>query len=572
MSAALDGAAVGRLCVYAVIAGAGAWCLARQLRLGARASTFAALAAVSTGVPLATWGAPAGHVAACLPWILFALERVRTESGVAHRVRAETGIAQRVRAETGIAQRMRAETGVAQRVRTETNVAHRVRAETGIAPRVRAAAAVACAAGAAVYGGDVATLVWAGLACVVWALAGARSARSVAWGLGALASGAALGLAARTPLLAPAEVVLPLAQVDVFALGLVLVCGALVLRWRALERRAGADDERARLAGFAGVVCALGAAFWICVQRGATSELTSAFRPWTAHASGGVLLASATSALALAALCEPRSVLTRGRVVTVLALLFAALAWNVPGLGDVWRALPLAVWAAPHTALPVAALFIALVAAGALEHARVRARRGAAVCLVVLALLAAFAAPAPESARVRPAPDADDELVGWITRPPMELTEGTPEPAFWLHPALRAEPRLFAIGLAADGADVPGARVEFVLERVAPPPDAPPESRVFRAQPLDERALAAGASGVDVWQVQLVLVGAGDELLGERCAGSFAAPPQVARDFANAAWIAFAALALVFLPRRGALAALAWIALLVAQSALLVGR
>jgi hypothetical protein len=317
-------------------------------------------------------------------------------------------------------------------------------------------------------------------------------------------------------------------------------------------------------------VCALGAAFWISVQRGAGAELTSTFAPWSVHASGGVILASATAALALAALCEPRAVLTRGRSAAVLALVFAALAWNVPGVGDVWRALPLGAYAAPHTALPVAALFVALVAAGALEHARARARRAAAVCLVVLALLAAFATPATESARVRPAPDADDELVGWTARPPAELTARAPELAFWIHPALRAEPRLFAIGLAADGADVTGARVEFALERVAPPSTAPPEARAFRASPLDERAFESGASDAGAWQVQLVLVGAGDEVIGQRCAGSFAVPPRVASVFVNSAWITLAALALVFLPRRGGFAAFAWIALLVAQSALVL--
>jgi hypothetical protein len=84
--------------------------------------------------------------------------------------------------------------------------------------------------------------------------------------------------------------------------------------------------------------------------------------------------------------------------------------------------------------------------------------------------------------------------------------------------------------------------------------------------------LALRAPDARVWQVQLVLVGAGDELVGQSCAGSFAVPPHAPFAFAGAVWIALATLALLLLPHRSAAAAWVWVALLAGQTALAFAR
>lgn len=515
MDLALDGSAAQRVVVAAVCAGAGAWFLARELRLGASARVFAACAvALASGANAAA----DATAAAALPWLFVALERVRTAPAAA----------------------------------------------------ARTSAAAVCVGVAALiaYTAERGLLLQAGIASFVWACCtNAGGLALPAWSCAALACGATLGVVARSSALAAsASARAPLGDVDALALGVTLVSAALVFRWRALERDAAAHVPRARWLGSAGIVCALGAAFWILAQRGDAAELATLFVHGRAH----VFLASATAALACAALFEAHATFTRAGTAGVLAFVFTALAADVPGVADVARALPFGGEFAPAAAAPLAALFLALVAAGALEHAASRARRTAAALFVVLVTLAVFVAPATEGPRALPMPDADDELVGWLARPAAEECANVPPLVFWQHDVLRAEPRLFVAGLDADGVQVPDAGAELELERLdaAEPAarGAPSGTRVFRALPLDARAWSANARNVRAWRVQLVLVGAQDVVLGERCAGAFLAPVHV--PFASLALSALTALALVGLPRGRTGSALAWLALLVAQVAL----
>lgn len=513
----LDAATTRGAC--AVVAAGGTGLLAREVQLHGRACAFAACAAL-VALVLSTASSAELAASAALPWILVALERLRT------------------------------------------------------APHARAIALVAgtSAAAVAAFAAGSSAAFAIGSACAVWVVsapaagAGAR-ARSGA----ALAGGLVIGLVARDRAhVASADALHSDAGVDFVALGVVLACTALVLRWRALERSPESHEPRARILGSAGLVCALGAAFWILAQRGDAGGLAQVFVPARESAHASPFLASAIAVLALAGWLDPCASAGPARAAPWLALVFAALAWRVPGVSGLARALPAGLGVTPDAAAAFAAPFLALASAAALEHARTHARRSAAAVFGVCLALALLLAPAPAGPRVFPAADADDELVGWLARPQQRELAETPALVFWQSSALPAEPRLFLAGLDADGAELAAAHAELELDRVAPEDaasrGAPPGARVFRARTLAADPASRAVPGVRAWCVQLVLVGAGDRALGQRCAGAFLvpAPHHIAQLVASL----LALLAAWLLPRARTYTTLAWLALVVAQAAL----
>jgi len=521
----------------------GSYFLARRLRLEPGPAAFAALAAVLSGASILWAGSSVGRVLPFLPWMLLGVERLRAPG-----------------------------------TRRE---------QAGLAGGIGAATALA------LLGGHPETAAFCGLAAGAWALSFLRAnAVGAAWALGGLALGALAAAAALVPFLEYlahsgawlAHRLALRAPVDFALLAALLVaCGAL-WQWKVIEGRASAASERGRTAGLVGVLLGCTALLALCCARSGATPLRLALLPdlhgdptrgtWGAAGTfveqAGTWLALPVWGLALALVFQARGTSPAARlprVVTLGALVASLVALRLAGVGELWQALPLVGTAAPARAAPVACLFVALCAGWALQHAVPRARRSAAV-LVALAVGCALWIEPPRAAQApNSALDPDDELVGWLTRPSGELAPGGERHAFWLHPALSAEPRL----VLSHGAR--GEQHSLLPERLAQAPvagaapgasagSAPADAHWYRTPLLDARALSPGR-----WQLRVVLLDPEGGLLGERLVAELELRAERALGGASLAALAATLAALILLPPRARFGTLAWILLLALQAA-----
>ncbi|MCP3916731.1 MAG: YfhO family protein [bacterium] len=460
-----------------VIAGLGAWCLARALGAAAAGAGLAAVGFALSGAFLPWLHFSVGHSAPWLPWVLLGVE------------------------------------GCA-----------------GARPR-RSALGCALALWLAIVGGHPETAFFVGLAAGARALT-LRVGRGRA--LGALAAGTLLAGVLLVPFgeyLAHSGAWLAhqarsgggLAAVDYAALGaFAMICGACVHARRVL---AGARDG---VALHVAAAAALAVAVWILRGRGLreTAGVSVVFdlfgRPLDAerYTGPGAYIEAASAwvatpvlALALAAVLELRGSTRALRSWSLLGAFAFALAVGFPGIVELWRALPLVGGAATERAAPVAALAAALLAGDGLQRARTPARV-AGVCLCGALVLLAFRAPPSTGPAVDSfAAEVDGTLYGLDQQLPETVATGRIPVAGWLHaavPVRTAALRCDRLGVPGPPLHVPVLHVPVRIER-----GAPGERARFTAPHFDASLLAAGA-----WAVTLELF---DEAgpLGKRSLGAF---------------------------------------------------
>ena len=471
----------------------------------------------------------------------------------------------------------------------------RVHASAPWRSRLVAALAAVAAFVLATLESDPAPRLLAALVLVGWAARAPR--RPTTWAAlaaAAFAYGVAGELAHAGPRAAPHGGTW--ARIDLVALGLYVAALGLAARWRAMaaEREGEAAVERGPQAayeanveragsrigawtfGLAGVVVALVAAVALDRAREGDVLVREAFLRGSATA----WLVLPAAVLALAWGFAPR--IERALAgVGVWTLVVVALALQASSLDRVLAAVPFLGQAPPTTVQPFAALGVALCAACALELAPARASNAAAVFALALAGLVLATGPLSSSLGARPHDlprvDPDDELVGAPRRPREELDGdvlGARDVLVWLHPALKADARLFVEGVRRDERCPDGRNgvAPVALERVdlarvldpGPAADGPAPRAPTGAQGFALRDGAMGPIRPGWWRVRVEFTRAGtDEVLGTRVLGAVRLSGGLAARFGALAVLA-AALALLLAAPLGPRARAAALALLAA--------
>ncbi len=412
----------------------GAWCLARALGLRGAA---AALVAVGYGFSAAQvlWlHYPHGHVAPFLPWVLVGIERVAA------------GARQGAGAGGGA---------------------------------VSGAALAFVAMLLAILGGQPETACFVGLAAGLWCLVATRgAARARIVGLGALAAATLCAgpllvpfveyLAHSGALVAHRAASSAAAAPDWVALGAMLIAVGVVARLA--QTTVGRGSATPWLAALVA-----GGLAYALAQRGLDDRAALAWwpdrfgRPQDPGGYGGAesFLETASAwlplpvlALAIAGwfaratptarpvggdVAGTKAGAARAGFVALVGAAALALAWEAPGVAELWRRVPGLGLAAPNRVAPVAALFLSLGAGHALERAPAWSRRAAVLTTLVCAALASVGGGArPLPAGAVPL-DARTELVEYAELPPARVAGGAVRFAGALHAGVPARSAELAI-------------------------------------------------------------------------------------------------------------------------------
>jgi len=378
----------------------GAYCLARTLGLGRAPATLAAIGYGLSGAQLLWLHYPHGHVTPFLPWVLVGVERLAS--------RAE----------------------------------------------LRNVALVFGAMLFAILGGQPETGFYVGLVAGLWCLHVGSVDRHAAWaGLSALAAATLCA----GPLLVPFleylansgawiahEQAVYGGTPDWVALGAILIGVGVLMRLR--------DLAAGRPVPFFVAIVVVGLSYALA-KRGLGDRAALAVWPdlfgrpqdISGYGGGASFLETASAwvafpvlALALASFFGGAARHARFDLIAIVGAISLALAWEAPGIVDLWRLLPGIGLAAPSRAAPIAALFLALTAAGALQTSPSWARRATVFASLGCALLATAAGGA------RPLPldlvplDPQIELVRFDSLPAPRLSGGHLRVAGSLHPGLPA--------------------------------------------------------------------------------------------------------------------------------------
>lgn len=450
-----------------VLAGLGAYLLARKLGLARAASALAGIAFGLSGYQVVWLNFALGHVTPFLPWILLGLESTR-----------------------------------------------------GKRPLL-AVLSTALALALSVLGGHPETTFFVGAAAGVWALSiFGKDRRAGALGLLGMSLGVALSAAGWQPFLeyleasqaqAERSVVLTRSGIDFVALGVVVILvGVFALVRRELERAA----ERGR-AHVAVLISALGGSlaigFWILSTRGLSAglpiQLLHDFFGAPGDSTGGYRgpgvimeqvsgwVASAALILALSTALTSSGGMARRGVTLLVGSLALALCLELPGIHDLFRQLPVVGLGQPARLGSVSALMLALLAADGLASSS-RAARVAACSLFALGVLAVHSSGELEPLENAPGPH-QDELVGQLCIPEAVLANRSPYIEGWFAGELPVgKARLVIERLDESGRVVPDTESSIPFEISAEPSSraqvearhaltlAPPGAKFFRTQYL----------------------------------------------------------------------------------------
>ncbi len=468
------------------LAAVGAYALARRLGLGLKGASLAAIGFSCAGF-VALWANHSlGHVAPLLPWVLFALEGLRTERPA------------------------------------------------------RSFIAAALLFAMAIYGGHPETAFNLGLAAGLWSLAWWRSQRRIA--VAALAA-LAVGTLLAAPSLAPfleylqnsgaliARRALPRAgEPDWLALGLCALTIGIVWRWREL---CAARAEAPRALSSMGLGMLLAACVALLLSRPALPSARLFLWPDALGHAGAyrgkgqfleqasAWIAAPVALLALAGLLSPASSdasgMRRRNTCMVLGLGALLLALGAPGVSETYGHLPMIGLAATVRFALVSALCLSLVAGDALERATKSARLAAVACLALLALVAlrhAVIEPLDESLRTS---DPNDGVVEFTQRPARDI-QGAAQLSGWIDPGLA----VFGAELVVEPepSDVDGASTQIVPVELSRAPwraagKVPPGATFFQSSCLWLQHLSEGH-----WRFTLRLLGEHGNVLGSRIAAT----------------------------------------------------
>lgn len=436
-----------------VFAALGAYFLARRLGLSAAGAALTGVTFGFSGYLVGWLGHSLGHVTPTLPWMLFFLEGIRASGGRAR------------------------------------------------APVVGLALTTA----AAILAGHPETSFYVGCAAGLWALRILREDRRAGWtGLVGLVSGTLLA----APLLLPFLEYLPLSAsqairetevagrlVDWFAVGLLLIAGAFLLR----ARRTADDGPRPRTLAALGASVLVVGAFLVLRTRGLPESfgLLLFFDLFGAPVGPGgytgpgayleeasTWLPATATAFALAALFAGRGPLRGRSWIVAIGGVALLLALRAPGVLEVYQRVPVVGLGATVRAASVSSLMLGLLAGEALDTRRLFGRLAAGLTLVLLSVAVLL-------------PGAGDELDPSVPRGP-EVDE---------HVSFRRvpEPRLGNETAALDGTvatalGVRAVRVEMArVDRRGEPVDEVPIVLPAKLDPPDGKG-GKGGNGADAVQ------------------------------------------------------------------------
>ncbi|MCZ6598772.1 MAG: YfhO family protein [Planctomycetota bacterium] len=515
-----------------VVAGLGAWALARRLGLGPSGAALAGATFGLSGTVLLWLNHSLGHVTPLLPWVLYGLEGIR-----------------------------------------------------GARPS-RAMGGTALALGLAILGGHPETAFYVGATAGLWALAiGVKDRRAGALGILALGVGTVLASVSLLPFLEYLQLSgarairtsqspgLTGAGVDLLALGALVVVVGLAAWFARLHRDADPEELRGRHGWIAaaGLALAVGGTVLVLRARGLPSTAALVLVPDLFGAPGGdgyrgvesyIEVASpwvpfVSLVLALAAALSPRGVLRRRGLVIVLGTLAFLLSLEVGGLHDLFRLVPFVGLGDTVRLATVGALMLALLAGEALEHAPRACRIAAAgVLLLPLAgsLLDRGPKPLPDSARVT----ADvNELFGLLRVPGERMDPGGGEAIEgWIHPAVEVEGAVARVQrLDEHGRPDPANCFDLPLDIVPRPSrdvdgvdGVPGGATFFRSSHLDPHHLVDGH-----WRFAVDLFGAGSAVqpIATRMVGVSTLYRGRDKNPITLGLCVLGLIALVLLPRRG---------------------
>lgn len=490
---ALNWAALLRL----LIAGVGAYFLARRLGLGWRGGTLAGISFQFSGYLVLWLNFPLGHVPPFLPWILYHIEGLLA------------------------------------------------RGTTSPWPRIRAFVGAAACMCLAILGGHPETSFFVGLAAGLWSLAILRRERKAGWlSLAALALGSAITAPAllafwRYLSRSGAMAIRSQAQehVNLAPLALLLILGlgvaAVVVRrlwfasWAAFEDGGVQKAAGLVVVWLAALAFGTGGLLWLFGVGLEERAFLSLVHDYWGHPGRGGFVGPGTGLLengstwlvtaawlgAAAALVGGAAGLRRRGLVIGVGAVALALALGVPGVLELYRQLPLVGLGDTVRFAPVAALMVGLLAGEGLERADLRARLlglvPVSIAIVAIALTqqseVAFTPKAGTGLAVEAA-DAEPWLTEVVlTEQPGALLDARLErlAGYFTGAGESSRARLVLTPTRADATEL-----SMPLDFVARPPASPaPEgARFFRSSTFQTSRLEQGE-----WSLQIVFDGTGAE-------------------------------------------------------------